>query len=192
MRTRVGLVAACAAALAVASCGPQVGLERGSAATQRSRSTARSRTAAVERSESQDRATPDVMRRWNASAGASPAVALNNPPGFAPVRFLWTDHGFPHPTYAGGSREAYGAFAETFVAFLQAEGNFDFLAGNDSFTAPLPDSVAPGGRSQWTFLGLAEDFSNPDAFGAKFGTHGEATRKALAEFARKMKAPRKV
>lgn len=190
MKTRVGLIVVCVAALAVSSCGPQVGLERGSAATQRSRSTARSRTAAVERSESQDRATPEVMRRWNASAGARPAVAVNNPPNMK--RFVWTDHGFPHPTYAGGSREAYGAFAEAFLAFLQAEGNFDFLAENDYFIVPLPDSIAPGGRSQWTLLGLAEDFSKPDGFAAKFGTHGEATRKGLAEFARKMKAPRKV
>jgi hypothetical protein len=139
----------------------------------------------------QRRATPEVMRRWNASAGTLVAV-LPGPPQPVPRKFVWTDHGFPHPTYAGGSREANGAFADAYVAFLQAEGNFDFLAENDYFTALLSDSIAPGGRSQWTFLGLAEEFSNPGAFGAKFGTHGEATRKALAEYARKMKAPRKV
>jgi hypothetical protein len=47
--------------------------------------------------------------------------------------------------------------------------------------------LAGGQVSKWTFLDLAEQLSKPDAM----GNHDEATRKALKEFAEKMKAPPK-
>jgi hypothetical protein len=124
--------------------------------------------------------TEEVMKRWNASAGKVTVT----PPDFAKVDFQWKAAGqFPHPTFKGGSAEAYGAFAEAYLAFLRAGDNFDYLAKNGLFDAKF----GFGGTGKVSFRELAEQFAKPKAH----GSHSEANRKALADFAAKMKSPPK-
>jgi hypothetical protein len=85
---------------------------------------------------------------------------------------------FPHPTYRGGSAEAYGEFAQVLLAFFQLGDDFDFLARNCLFRAPLYATMANGDHGQgWTFEGLAAYFAS-----GVYGNTPEATRLALAAF----------
>jgi hypothetical protein len=61
----------------------------------------------------------ELMSRWNLAVDASNAT----------IDFHWPYvNGFPHPTFKGGTAEAYGQFASILLVFLQS--NFDFLAQN--------------------------------------------------------------
>ncbi|MBN9122232.1 MAG: hypothetical protein J0I06_24350 [Planctomycetes bacterium] len=186
MTRRIGFFA-CGAALALAMCSC-------SAQTERDRMIAE----AVAAREAEARATEaagreiaeglkiraEAMKRWSAAAAG---VTVKGPDG-APIDFAWTDRDkFPHPSLKGGSAGAYGAFAGVLLAFLRSGDNFEFLAKNKLFKAELHYVPLDGKVSKWTFADLAEQLSQPGAP----GTHDEATRKALKEFADKMKSPPK-
>jgi hypothetical protein len=75
---------------------------------------------------------PELMSRWNAAAGDTMVQGFGN--------FQWTVFNqFPHPTYKGGSQEAYTRFAEVMVRFFDA--NWDYLVQNKLFTFPLTASL---------------------------------------------------
>ncbi len=124
-----------------------------------------------------EQAMAEARARWNKVAQGVKAPV----PGGGTVEFLWEEDRFPHPTFKGGSAEAYGAFARLLVKFLDEKGNFDFLAENDLFTAPLPYAKL---KVDWTFTKLINDLSQPKAH----GDHDEATRKALKGYADRIAA----
>jgi hypothetical protein len=101
------------------------------------------------------------------------------------ANFKWTEYGnFPHPTFRGGSAEAYAAFAKVLVTFLQKGDNFEYLAKNGLFTTELETTV-PGGSLKgtgWTFAGFVKQFANPKNY-AKLD---DETRKAFEDFAAKI------
>jgi len=99
----------------------------------------------------------DLMDRWNAAVTA----------GDSAIDLHWAAFDqFPHPTYKGGSAEAYRAFAAVLLVFFQAGDNFDFLTRNRLFTLHLT-YVFPSGASglDTTFQALATNFAAPDGFG---------------------------
>lgn len=125
----------------------------------------------------------DAVARWNAVAAQRP---VQLPAPFGQVTFQWDGEHFPHPTFKGGSPEAYGAFADVLLAFLDAPGNFDLLAANGLFNVTLRSGVAgpQGPDAGWTFAELVRFFASP----AAFGTQDVATRSALAAFAQRIDA----
>jgi hypothetical protein len=81
--------------------------------------------------------------------------------------FEWTAFTqFPHPTYKGGSAEAYQVFAVVLLNFFQADDNFGFLSANHLFGLRLR-YIFPSGQSglDTSFAELAAYFSSPSAFG---------------------------
>jgi hypothetical protein len=68
---------------------------------------------------------------------------------------------FPHPTYKGGSAQAYALFADVLVAFFDRDDNFDFLAKNKLFQLPLT-YVFPSGQVgvETTFEQLTSELSS--------------------------------
>jgi hypothetical protein len=99
----------------------------------------------------------ELMARWNAAADSVPAT----------LDFHWsTFDQFPHPTYKGGTVEAYQQFAVVLLAFFHAPGNFGFLAQNHLFTLHLT-YVFPSGQVglDTTFQQLATTFASPTAYG---------------------------
>ena len=125
----------------------------------------------------------ELLKRWNAVA----ADMTFDVPIVGKANFKWTEYGnFPHPTFRGGSGEAYGAFAKVLVAFLQKDRNFEYLAKNGLFTVELETTVPGGSRkgTGWTFAGFAKQFSDPKTF-AKLD---DETRKAIQELAAKIDA----
>ena len=108
-----------------------------------------------------------LMTRWN---GAVDAVKV-------PIDFHWPSFDrFPHPTYKGGSSQAYEQFAAVLLKFLQ--DNADFLASEDLFQTELRD-VFPSGQVglRTSFRELAAEFS-----ATKSGDIAAKTREALAAF----------
>jgi len=104
--------------------------------------------------------TPEIeqslMARWNAVA-STPVDAFD---------FFWsTFNQFPHPTYKGGSAEAYQAFAKVLLAFFDSGDNFDFLARNRLFQLHLI-YVFPSGQNglDTNFEALAIYLTNTDGF----------------------------
>ncbi len=120
----------------------------------------------------------EIVARWNAVA-AGVTVDI---PSFGRVNFLWEDDRFPHPTFKGGSPQAYGAFAKVLLAFFEQGDNFDYLAANRLFTVNLRYGTQP--TPGWTFAELADLLSRPDGFGSQ----DDATRKALKSFSDRIKA----
>lgn len=100
----------------------------------------------------------DLLARWNAAASAA-EVAFD---------FHWaTFNQFPHPTFKGGSAEAYRAFAAVLLAFFQAGDNFEFLTRNQLCTFHLVYVFPNGGIGfDTSFQALAMAFAAPDGFGA--------------------------
>jgi hypothetical protein len=128
-----------------------------------------------------EKAMAEAMVRWNKAAEG---VTATGPVG--KVGFTWEADRFPHPTFKGGSAEAYGAFARILVKFLDEKGNFEFLAENNLFSAPLK-YMFPGGKDakvDWTFAKLISQLAEPKAL----GDHNEATRMALKGYAEKIAA----
>ena len=111
----------------------------------------------------------ELMVRWNQAARSVPTT----------YTFSWNAFDqFLHPTYKGGSAEAYGEFAQVLLAFFQLGDDFDFLAQNCLLRAPLYSTMANGDHGQgWTFEGLAAYFAS-----GVYGNTPEATRLALAAF----------
>jgi hypothetical protein len=97
----------------------------------------------------------ELMSRWNLAVDASNAT----------IDFHWPYvNGFPHPTFKGGTAEAYGQFASILLVFLQS--NFDFLAQNHLFAIELHDDTLSGpGGVVTSFEQLADSFSASNAFG---------------------------
>jgi hypothetical protein len=72
----------------------------------------------------------ELMARWNA-VGDSVVVQ-----GFG--TFHWGNFNqFPHPTFKGGSAEAYTRFGEALLAFYEAGDNFPYLTQHNLFTFGL-------------------------------------------------------
>ena len=65
------------------------------------------------------------------------------------------------------------------VKFLNEKGNFEFLAENNLFTAPLRYGEM---KVDWTLDKLISKLSEPDAH----GNHDEATPKALKNYSYKI------
>jgi hypothetical protein len=126
-----------------------------------------------------EKAMAEALTRWNKAAEG---VTATGPIG--KVNFTWAADQFPHPTFKGGSAEAYGAFARVLVKFLDAKGNFEFLAENNLFSAPLKYTLAGGNDAKvdWTFAKLIAQLAEPKAH----GDHDDATRKALKGYADKI------
>jgi hypothetical protein len=116
----------------------------------------------------------DILTRWNEIADKQ-ASAFD---------FHWSvvDQ-FPHPTYEGGTAEAYRAFAEVLLGFFAAGDNFDFLSAHHRFDVSLR-YVFPSGQSglDTSFRQLATSFASP----ASFGDIPLATRTRLQGFADRM------
>jgi hypothetical protein len=120
-------------------------------------------------------AQQDLMTRWNAAADG---VVISG--GFT---FSWEAFDqFPHPTYKGGTKEAYWGFAEILIAFYEKGDNFDYLTRNKYFSITL-GHIFPSGQMgvQTSFAQLTEDFSNNDWIPA-------ATRDKLATFVARIRA----
>jgi hypothetical protein len=116
----------------------------------------------------------ELLARWNAAADASHPT----------IDFHWPAFDqFPHPTYKGGTVEAYQEFAGVLLAFFQSGDNFDFLARNNLFSLTL-SNVFPSGQHgiDTSFLMLAMYFSSPDSF----GNIPADTRAALKDYADRM------
>jgi hypothetical protein len=97
-----------------------------------------------------------LLARWNAAASA-PVDGFD---------FLWgTFDQFPHPTFKGGTAEAYHAFAKVLLAFFDHGDNFDFLARNRLFALPLI-YVLPSGQNgiDTNFEALAVYLTSSDGF----------------------------
>jgi hypothetical protein len=78
-----------------------------------------------------------LMSRWNAVA-----QGVTTSDGFD---FLWNAYDkFPHPTFKGGSAEAYQKFATILIAFYQSGDNFDFLTKNELFRVTLSSTLVNG------------------------------------------------
>ena len=121
-------------------------------------------------------AQQDLMKRWNAEADG---VVV--PGGFGGFTWEAFDQ-FPHPTFKGGSQEAYQRFVEILIAFYEKGDNFDFLTTNKCFSIKLR-YVFPSGQNgfETSFAQLTEDFSQNDWFLAE-------TRAKLAAFSARIRA----
>jgi hypothetical protein len=116
-----------------------------------------------------------LMMRWNAAAAAADTEGFD---------FGWTSYDqFPHPTYKGGSPQAYGGFANVLLLFFQSGDNFDFLARNHLFSTRLR-YIFPSGQSglDTSFQELAAFFSSPTGY----GDASAETRQALQVFLDRM------
>jgi hypothetical protein len=121
----------------------------------------------------------EVMARWN----KVPATARSFERGF---NFEWeTFDVFPHPTYKGGSAQAYRRFAEILVAFYEADDNFDFLARKRFFQARLRN-VFPSGQVgiETNFQQLTEQMASGDGVPGDFPA---VIREKLAAFATRIR-----
>jgi hypothetical protein len=115
-----------------------------------------------------------LMDRWNAAVDAAGTT----------IDFHWLEYDqFPHPTFKGGSEDAYGEFATVLLQFFQQSDDFDFLANGHLFTTPLL-YVFPSGQIgiDTTFQQLAAQLSSSTGF----GDTPAATRQALAAFLARM------
>jgi hypothetical protein len=116
----------------------------------------------------------DILNRWNEIADAQAST----------FDFHWGEvDQFPHPTYKGGTAEAYRAFAEVLLAFFAAGDNFAFLSEHHRFDVSLR-YVFPSGQSglDTSFRALATSFASA----ASFGDIPLATRTGLQGFADRM------
>lgn len=120
----------------------------------------------------------ELMDRWNLAAN-----------GFSfywdlagrQVFFHWLAFdNFPHPTFFGGSQEAYSTFANVLVAFLETTDNFDFLAANGLFTLRLRTSGGSG-YIDTTFKGWVESLSSSSLIPV-------ATKEKLIAFSQRIQA----
>jgi hypothetical protein len=126
----------------------------------------------------------ELLKRWNAVADDKTFYT----PDSRPINFTWAEYmNFPHPTFKGGSGEAYGALGQVLVAFLQKEGNFEYLVKNDLFTMDLVvgGGPRPGQKGiRTSFATWAKQLCDPKSI-AKMD---DESRKALAELSKKIEA----
>ena len=115
-----------------------------------------------------------LMSRWNAAADAAGTS----------IDFHWAAFDqFPHPTFEGGSEQAYQDFAAVLLLFFQTADNFGFLAQHHLFQSSLR-YVFPSGQVgiDTSFQQLATDFSSSTGF----GNISAATQQALRSFLDRM------
>lgn len=127
----------------------------------------------------------ELMRLWNEvwKADGSPAVWMHG----EWTTFEWTSWlMFPNPTFKGGSKEAYRAFAHLLLKFLRNEEVRRFLTAEGLWGRGVAwetaDSPSHGGRFVlgWkSFPELAHLFSQPNTF----GSHAEWVRQELRKHA---------
>jgi hypothetical protein len=112
----------------------------------------------------------NLLARWNAVASA-PVDGLD---------FRWsTFNQFPHPTFKGGTAQAYQAFAKVLLAFFDRDDNFDFLTRNRLFKLQLI-YVLPSGQ-----IGVDTNFEALTVYltnDAGFPNVAADTRNALATY----------
>jgi hypothetical protein len=78
----------------------------------------------------------DLMGRWNDVAEGITVESWD---------FRWDRFAdFPHPTFKGGSSEAYIAFARILVSFYEQDDTFGYLGSSHLFDMPLQMSYADG------------------------------------------------
>jgi hypothetical protein len=114
-----------------------------------------------------------IMTRWNDTVDAAGTA----------IDFHWPSFDkFPHPTFKGGSEDAYAQFGAILLSFFQRGDDFDFLAQNHLFQSQLlyvlPSSAPP---LETSFQKLATDFST-----AGFMNIPESTRQGIKSFADRM------
>lgn len=211
MKKRAGFVVACAAGLALCGCVPQAELEAARAETAAARAEAeqlraelealKGRVEAGEKAKNDARAADEKAKadekaakmkaaaleeemrtRWNAVPAAGANIAL---PVVNMGNFKWTGaNAFPHPTFKGGSEEAYTAFAKVLVAFLETGDNFEFMQKNDLFKTEF----GFGGTGKITFVTFGAQLAQPGSL----ASGDKDNQKKLSALVAKMKAPRKL
>jgi hypothetical protein len=98
----------------------------------------------------------DLMTRWNAVAET---VDVGD---FGTFKWEGFDQ-FPHPTFKGGSEQAYQLFAETLVAFYERADNFEYMTTHKCFSITLRYVFSSGQTGfQTSFAALTDDFSRND------------------------------
>jgi len=98
----------------------------------------------------------DLMARWNHAAVVPSNFNYNWP----------TFDLFPHPTFKGGSQEAYQVFSAVLANFFEADDNFAFLAKNHLFGLRLRYTFPSGQIGiDTSFAELAATFSSDGAYG---------------------------
>ena len=113
-----------------------------------------------------------LMDRWNAVATGVTVSAFGD--------FRWSAYdSFPHPTFKGGTDEAYSKFASIMVMFYQRDDNFEFLASHQLFTTPLRFGTAQ--TAVTSFEELTSLLTVSQAMGIS-----DATRTTLKDFLARM------
>jgi hypothetical protein len=84
-----------------------------------------------------------LMDRWNAVAAGVTVVSV-----VGEFDFKWESFDrFPHPTFKGGSEDAYQKFGDILVALYERDDNFQYMSDNRLFRAKLryvfPSSAPP-------------------------------------------------
>jgi hypothetical protein len=91
----------------------------------------------------------EMMDRWNI------AVAEEK----ADLYFVWNDYDrFPHPTFKGGSKEAYEAFTKVLIKFL-SPNNIAFIRQNNLVELPIHCNTQVQLGSFGTFSSVVRDFA---------------------------------
>jgi hypothetical protein len=122
-------------------------------------------------------AKAELLARWNLVAAGVKVGSFD---------FRWEEFDrFPHPTYKGGSAEAYGTFAKLLVALFEKGDNFEFLAASRLFAVEFQYKFPSGQVSKLGSLAqLADRLSQPNALGGGGGDN----RKALKAFSDRIQA----
>ena len=116
----------------------------------------------VERAETKINPVPvdlqEVMTRWNIVADGRTVQAHG-----IEFNFLWNEQDlFPHPTFKGGSQEAYETFAKIFIDFFADADNLDYVKTNRLQRVELIAVVGDNVGIRTSFYKLVDDFSTDD------------------------------
>lgn len=106
------------------------------------------------------RAITELLERWNEVAKGKTVSGFGN--------FLWPQFDqFPHPTFRGGSYEAYTVFAEILLDFLSRKDNMKFIRENNLSTIPIYYVLLGGQRSDFGKLeNLVKSFAKSRMLGS--------------------------
>jgi hypothetical protein len=97
----------------------------------------------------------EVMNRWNEVA-AGRTVSTQG----TEFDFLWNEQNdFPHPTYKGGSIEAYELFAKIFIDFFEDADNLNYVKENKLQSVEIISTVGNTVGVRTSFLDLADYFA---------------------------------
>jgi hypothetical protein len=205
MKRRAGVIVACVVALALCSCSAEAEREReraeaARAEAERAKAEAERARAELDILKEKERAAEkaradagaalakakadadaarakaealeaEMRTRWNV---IGPGVAVR---GFGYFRWTGPDR-FPHPTFKGGSEEAYTAFVKVLVTFLETGDNFEFMQKNDLFDR----EIGFGLKGKVRLGEFAVQLAKPGSLGAA----NEENRKRLEALVAKM------